>query len=70
MKKILIISTLSVLIFSCGKKEETATIDNLIASKNATALQAKKALIQADLAKIDEALATLDVLFVLVFLFI
>ena len=61
MKKIFLITTLSVLIFSCGKKEETATIDNLIASKNATALQAKKALIQADLAKIDEALATLDV---------
>ena len=61
MKKIFLITTLSVLIFSCGKKEETATIDNLIASKNVTALQAKKALIQADLAKIDEALATLDV---------
>ena len=61
MKKIFLITTLSVLIFSCGKKEETATIDNLIASKNTTALQAKKALIQADLAKIDEALATLDV---------
>jgi RND family efflux transporter MFP subunit len=61
MKKIFLITTLSVLIFSCGKKEETATIDNLIASKNATALQAKKALIQADLAKIDEALVTLDV---------
>ena len=61
MKKIFLITTLSVLIFSCGKKEETATIDNLIASKNARALQAKKALIQADLAKIDEALATLDV---------
>ena len=45
MKKIFLITTLSVLIFSCGKKEETATIDNLIASKNATALQAKKALI-------------------------
>ena len=60
MKKIFLITTLSVLIFSCGKKEETATIDNLIASKNATALQAKKALIQADLAKIDEALAALD----------
>ena len=60
MKKIFLITTLSVLIFSCGKKEETATIDNLISSKNATALQAKKALIQADLAKIDEALATLD----------
>ena len=61
MKKIFLITTLSVLILSCGKKEETATIDTLIASKNATALQAKKALIQADLAKIDEALATLDV---------
>ena len=60
MKKIFLITTLSVLIFSCGKKEETATIDNLIATRNATALQAKKALIQADLEKIDEALATLD----------
>ena len=61
MKKLLLISTLSLLIFSCGKKEETATIDALISSKNVTALQAKKALIQADLAKIDEALTTLDV---------
>jgi membrane fusion protein (multidrug efflux system) len=61
MNKIFLITTLSALIFSCGKKEETATIDTLIASKNATALQAKKALIQADLAKIDEALAALDV---------
>lgn len=61
MKKIFIITTLSLLIFSCGKKEDNSSIDTLIASKNVTALQAKKALIQADLAKIDEALATLDV---------
>lgn len=61
MKKIVIITTLSLLIFSCGKKEDNANIDTLIASKNVTALQAKKTLIQADLAKIDEALATLDV---------
>ena len=61
MKKIILITALSISLFSCGKKEDNATIDTLIASKNATALQAKKTLIQADLAKIDEALATLDV---------
>jgi RND family efflux transporter MFP subunit len=61
MKKIFIITTLSLLILSCEKKEDNTNIDTLIASKNATALQAKKVLIQADLAKIDEALATLDV---------
>jgi len=60
-KKIFLLSTLSILLFSCGKKEDTTNIDTLISSKNITALQAKKALIQADLAKIDEALATLDV---------
>ena len=61
MKKLILISALSLLLFSCGKKEDNTSIDSLIASKNVTALQAKKALIQADLAKIDEALATLDV---------
>jgi RND family efflux transporter MFP subunit len=60
MKKILLISALSILIFSCGKKEDTTTIDNLIVSKNVVALQAKKVLLQADLTKIEEALATLD----------
>lgn len=61
MKKILIISTLSLLLFACGKKEDNTNIDDLIASKNVKGLQAKKSLIQADLAKIDDALATLDV---------
>ena len=61
MKKLFLLSTLSLLIFSCGKKEDNANIDTLISSKNVSALQAKKALIQADLAKIDEALAVLDV---------
>ncbi len=60
MKKILLISALSILIFSCGKKEDTTTIDSLIASKNLTALQAKKVLLQADLTKIEATLATLD----------
>jgi membrane fusion protein (multidrug efflux system) len=61
MKKIFVISALSILLFSCGKKEDNTNIETLIASKNVVALQAKKALIQADLAKIDAALATLDV---------
>ncbi|WP_281297653.1 efflux RND transporter periplasmic adaptor subunit [Flavobacterium limnophilum] len=61
MKKIVIISTLSLLLFACGKKEDNTNIDTLIASKNVKELQAKKALIQADLSKIDEALAKLDV---------
>jgi membrane fusion protein (multidrug efflux system) len=61
MKKIVIISTLSILLFACGKKEDNTNIDTLIASKNVKELQAKKALIQADLSKIDEALAILDV---------
>ena len=60
-KKIVIISTLSLLLFACGKKEDNTNIDTLIASKNVKELQAKKSLIQADLAKIDEALTKLDV---------
>ncbi len=61
MRKILLITVVSLSIFSCSKKENNETIDSLIASKNVKELQAKKALIQADLAKIDDALATLDV---------
>ena len=61
MKKIFLISALSLLLFSCGKREDNTNIDNLIASKNLKGLQAKKALIQADLSKIDDALAVLDV---------
>lgn len=60
MKKIAIISALSILLFSCGNKEEANTIDSLIASKNTVALQAQKALLQADLTKIEGALAAVD----------
>lgn len=60
-KKIFLITVLSLSLFSCAKKENTASIDDLIKSKNTKELQAKKVLIQADLVKIDEALATLDV---------
>jgi membrane fusion protein (multidrug efflux system) len=60
MKKIFIISALSILLFSCGQKEDNTNIDTLIASKNVKAIKEKRISIQADLAKIDEALATLD----------
>ena len=59
--KIVVLALISVVLFSCGKKENTATIDQLIVDKNVKELQAKKALIQADLTKIEEALAVLDI---------
>ena len=49
------------LIVSCGDKQNDQTVDQLIAAKNNKELQARKATIQADLAKIDAALATLNV---------
>ena len=60
-KKIIPLLITSVLFFSCGEKEKNQTIDQLIAAKNNKELQARKASIQADLAKIDEALASLNV---------
>ncbi|WP_395053448.1 efflux RND transporter periplasmic adaptor subunit [Flavobacterium sp.] len=61
MKKIITLLTVSILLFSCGKKENNQSIDSLISAKNIKELQAKKALLQADITKIDGALATLDV---------
>jgi membrane fusion protein, multidrug efflux system len=61
MKKIISIFILSVVLFSCGKKENTASIDDLIKSKNAKELQNRKSAMQADIAKIEQALATIEV---------
>lgn len=61
MKKILLTTLLSITLLSCSKKENGESIDDLISAKNPTALQTKKAALQADIAKIDEALATLNV---------
>ena len=49
------------LVVSCGEKNNNQTVDQLIAAKNNKELQARKATIQADLAKIEAALATLNV---------
>lgn len=59
MKQIITLLTFSVFIISCGNKEN-ASIDDLIKAKNLKELQAKKNLLQADISKIDAALATLE----------
>jgi len=61
MKKIILIATFSALVFSCGKKEDNATIDSLIASKNLVSIKAKRAELQTQLTQLDDAIAELDV---------
>ena len=61
MKKIILITTISALLFSCGKKEENANIDSLIASKNLVSIKAKRAELQTQLTQLDNAIAELDV---------
>lgn len=60
MKKIIILSFATVIMWACGNKENTSSIDQLIESKNTVELKNKRATIQADLAKIDAALASLE----------
>jgi RND family efflux transporter MFP subunit len=60
MRKIFLLSILSVVIYSCGNKDNSQSLDALIESKNIKALSEKKAILQADIAKIEEALAKLD----------
>ena len=61
MKKIILIATISALLFSCGKKEENATIDSLIASKDLVSIKAKRVELQTQLTQLDDAIAELDV---------
>jgi membrane fusion protein, multidrug efflux system len=60
-KKLIVITILSLSLFSCSNKDNANNIDTLISSKNVKALQEKKAMLQADIIKIENALATLDI---------
>ena len=60
-KQIFALLIATTLVVSCGQKDNNQTVDQLIAAKNNKELQARKATIQADLAKIEAALATLNV---------
>lgn len=59
IKKILFLSFTALLLAACGGKDNTS-VDAVIASKDLQAIQAKRSALQADITKIDEALATLD----------
>lgn len=61
MKNIIALLTISALLFSCSKKDNISSIDELINSKNTKALIERKAVLQADLTKINEALEKLEV---------
>ncbi len=60
MRKILFITVLSITLFSCSDKENTKKIDDLISSKDTLGLQQRKATLQADLLKINDALASMN----------
>jgi len=61
MKKIILIATIFALLFSCGEKEENTNIDSLIASKNLVSIKAKRAELQTQLTKLDNAITELDI---------
>ena len=61
MKNILYITAFSLVLLSCSNAKKADNIDQLIDAKNVKALQEKKTALQSDIAKIEAALATLDV---------
>lgn len=61
MKKIILIPTLALLLFSCGKADNKS-IESIIASKNTATISAKKAELQAQITMLEEALSKLDTL--------
>ncbi|MCL9807138.1 efflux RND transporter periplasmic adaptor subunit [Flavobacterium amniphilum] len=60
MKKVILLSLVSIVLFACGSKENGTSVDTLIETKNINELKNKRTALQADLAKIDEALASLE----------
>jgi membrane fusion protein, multidrug efflux system len=61
MKKIILLSAFSLLVFACNSNESGKTIDSIIASKDSKAITAKKAELQGQLTQLETALANLDV---------
>ncbi len=61
MKKIILITITSIIVFSCGGKDNNTSIETLISTKNVKALQEKKSALQAEITTIEEALASLNV---------
>jgi RND family efflux transporter MFP subunit len=59
-KRILLFAALSLFLFSCSNKENNTDTDTLIASKNLASIKAKRAELQTQITKLDEAIASLD----------
>lgn len=61
MKKIIFTLFTALVLISCGSNESNKSVDALIKAKDAKGLQEKKVALQAEMAKIEEALASLNV---------
>ncbi|MDI1317941.1 efflux RND transporter periplasmic adaptor subunit [Flavobacterium sp.] len=61
MKKIIIVSAFSLVLFACSNGTKTESIEDLIKTKNVKALNEKKTALQTEIAQIEAGLATLDV---------
>lgn len=60
MKKYILLTVFSIVLISCSNKEKETSVDAIIASENLTSIQAKRAEIQSELNKLDEAIVSLD----------
>ncbi|MBC7605817.1 MAG: efflux RND transporter periplasmic adaptor subunit [Burkholderiales bacterium] len=60
MRKLLLFTAASFFFFSCSNKENNNNVDALINSKNLASIQAKRAELQSQITKLDEAIAVLD----------
>jgi len=59
-KKIMLYGAMAFIMAACGNKQDNANVDAVIASKNLEAIKAKRATLQADISKIDDALGNLE----------
>lgn len=60
MKKIFLFTVLSAFLISCSDKEKSTNTDTLVASKDLAAIKAKRAELQSEISKLEDAIAILD----------
>ena len=60
MQKFVLVAFIATLLAACSGKEASTSVDAIIASKNASSINAKRAELQAELSKLDDAIASLD----------
>ncbi len=60
LQKFVLVAFVATLLAACSGKEASTSVDAIIASKNASSINAKRAELQAELSKLDDAIASLD----------